>query len=227
MQASPSSPSTARALNRLVVHDAAHRSGRGPARVDRSSSTRAWPAPSTRRGRDDEQLLHVDYGNHTLVVPRAEPGYPAPRALRLPGRRGRGHGRHPHGVPPVDRPHTCRAHLSGHRRVRRSLRGRGAGGRAGRLGPRLPTRRLSPRHLTPPAGNRRAFLLHVAYKPVGTDWLGFQAWPVDAEARSWHRFVAEATPAAAGRPSGSPSRAIPIGTPRPWPEWPPGTPLST
>jgi hypothetical protein len=23
----------------------------------------------------DEQLLHVDYGNHTLVVPRHEPGY--------------------------------------------------------------------------------------------------------------------------------------------------------
>jgi hypothetical protein len=25
--------------------------------------------------RDDEQLLHVDYGNHTLVVPRPEVGY--------------------------------------------------------------------------------------------------------------------------------------------------------
>ena len=23
----------------------------------------------------DEQLLHVDFGNHTLVVPRHEPGY--------------------------------------------------------------------------------------------------------------------------------------------------------
>ena len=31
-----------------------------------------------------EQLLHVDYGNHTLVVPRGRCRLPAPRALRLP-----------------------------------------------------------------------------------------------------------------------------------------------
>ncbi len=38
------------------------------------------------------------------------------------------------------------------------------------------------------------FLLHVAYKPVGTDWLGFHAWPVAGEDRAWHRFVSQATP---------------------------------
>jgi len=36
-------------------------------------------------------------------------------------------------------------------------------------------------------------LLHVAYKPVGADWLGYQAWPSEAESGSWHRFVATAS----------------------------------
>jgi hypothetical protein len=36
-------------------------------------------------------------------------------------------------------------------------------------------------------------MLHVSYKPVGTDWLGSQAWPGAAEGMAWHRFVPTAS----------------------------------
>ena len=65
---------------------------------------------------------------------------------------------------------------------------RGAGLRPGRLGAGLPSRRVPPgTSLT--ARRAARFLLHVAYKPVATDWLGFQAWPSAAEGLAWHRFV--------------------------------------
>jgi hypothetical protein len=45
--------------------------------------------------------------------------------------------------------------------------------------------------MTAPGAAR--FLLHVAFKPAGADWLGFQAWPAAAEAMAWHGFMAGAT----------------------------------
>ena len=37
------------------------------------------------------------------------------------------------------------------------------------------------------------FMLHVSFKPAGTDWLGSQAWPSAAEGMAWHRFANRAT----------------------------------
>ena len=34
----------------------------------------------------------------------------------------------------------------------------------------------------------------MAFKPVGTDWLGFQAWPQAAEGMAWHRFMRHTGP---------------------------------
>ncbi len=45
--------------------------------------------------------------------------------------------------------------------------------------------------LTEPGSVR--YLLHVAFKPVSTDWLGYQAWPQAAESMAWYRFMEEAT----------------------------------
>ena len=42
-------------------------------------------------------------------------------------------------------------------------------------------------------GGRARFLLHVAYKPADTDWLGFHTWPVAGEGAAWHRFVPHAS----------------------------------
>jgi hypothetical protein len=38
------------------------------------------------------------------------------------------------------------------------------------------------------------FLLPVAFKPVGTDWIGYHAFPARAEDMAWHRFMRHATP---------------------------------
>jgi len=37
------------------------------------------------------------------------------------------------------------------------------------------------------------FVLHVAFKPAGTEWLGYQSWPAAAEALAWHRYVNRAS----------------------------------
>ncbi|MGH9078997.1 MAG: hypothetical protein ACRDYE_02755 [Acidimicrobiales bacterium] len=33
----------------------------------------------------------------------------------------------------------------------------------------------------------------VAYKPLGTDWLGYQSWPFHAGGTAWNRFMGHAT----------------------------------
>lgn len=141
---------------------------------------------------EDEQLLHADYGNHTLVVPRADPGFqhlelfvylsdvtPETAATRMV----------PLGLTgdiPVERtylaydeyPHLYRAEVP-------------ASGPAGSvLAYRSDVYHRGVRMTAPGAAR---FLLHVAFKPAGTDWLGFQAWPAAAEAMAWHAFMAGAT----------------------------------
>ena len=88
----------------------------------------------------DEQLLHVDYGNHTLVVPRSRCGLPAPGALRLPERRDGWDGGDAPGVTAADGRGAPRAHLPERGRLPPALRGRGAGRRRLR-GPSWPTGR--------------------------------------------------------------------------------------
>ena len=92
----------------------------------------------------DEQLLHVDFGNHTLVVPRHEPGYQQLEmfvylsdvtaetgATRMVSRQ-------------LDHRHPCRADLPEPDRLRGSLRGGGPSLGPRRLHPGLPPRCLPP-----------------------------------------------------------------------------------
>ena len=56
--------------------------------------------------------------------------------------------------------------------------------------------------VTEPGASR--FLLHVAYKPAATEWVGYQAWPFKGFSPEWHKFVNGATPrqlAAVGFPA--------------------------
>ena len=72
----PTFPFESSALNRLVLHDKV---------IDLAQDFLGLPDVRLYQGMlsakysngapDDEQLLHVDYGNHTLVVPRPEVGY--------------------------------------------------------------------------------------------------------------------------------------------------------
>jgi hypothetical protein len=139
---------------------------------------------------DDEQLLHVDYGNHTLVVPRADVGYqqlelfiylndvtPETAATRMVSRRLTGH------IP------TERTYLSLTDYAELYQAEVPASGRAGSILAYRPDVYHRGVRMTAPGAAR--FMLHVSYKPVATDWLGSQAWPGAAEGMAWHRFMAQ------------------------------------
>jgi hypothetical protein len=136
----------------------------------------------------DEQLLHVDYGNHTLVVPRPEVGYQhlelfvylsdvtaETAATRMVSRRLTGE------IP------TERTYLSladyGHLYEAEVP----AVGRSGSVLAYRPDVYHRGVRMTAPASAR--FMLHVSFKPAHTDWLGSQAWPGAAEDLAWHRFM--------------------------------------
>ena len=163
--------------------------------LDRSGSTRAWLSAKYSGGADvdDEQLLHVDYGNHTLVVPRPTSGYqhlelfvylsdvtPDTAATRMVSRRLTGD-------IPVERTYLEPDDYADLYDAEVPADGTGRA-RCSPTGPTSTTGARPLRHRT-----AARFLLHVAYKPAGTDWLGYQAWPGAAEGMAWHRFVASAT----------------------------------
>ena len=139
----------------------------------------------------DEQLLHADYGNHTLVVPRAEVGYQhlelfvylsdvtADAATRMVSRRLTGH-------IPVERTYLT---LNDYGYLYDAeVPAEGAAGSVLAYRPDVYHRGV---RITAPRSAR--FMLHVSFKPQGTDWLGSQAWPGAAEGMAWHRFANRAT----------------------------------
>ena len=140
----------------------------------------------------DEQLLHADYGNHTLVVPRDEPGYqqlemfvylsdvtPETGATRM--------------VPrsltsdiPVER-----TYLNPDDYADLYAAEVPASGPAGSILLYRPdVYHRGVRMQTP--GSAR-FMLHLSYKAAGTDWLGSLALPHAGEDMAWYRFVGGAT----------------------------------
>ncbi len=139
----------------------------------------------------DEQLLHADYGNHTLVVPRADVGYQhlelfvylsdvtVDAATRMVSRRLTGH-------IPIERTYLS---LSDYGDLYDAeVPAAGAAGSVLAYRPDVYHRGV---RMTAPRSAR--FMLHVSFKPAGTDWLGSQAWPGAAEGMAWHRFANAAT----------------------------------
>jgi hypothetical protein len=137
---------------------------------------------------DDEQLLHVDYGNHTLVVPRADLGYqhlelfiylsdvtPEKAATRIVSRRLTTD-------IPVERTYLSTADYADLYAAEVP-----ASGPTGSILAYRPDVYHRGVRMTAPAAAR--FMLHVSFKPVATDWLGSQAWPGAAEGLAWHRFM--------------------------------------
>jgi Phytanoyl-CoA dioxygenase (PhyH) len=140
----------------------------------------------------DDQLLHVDYGNHTLVVPRPDVGYQHLElfvylsdvtaevgATRMVSRRLTG-------AIPIERTYlsvTEYGHL-----YDAEVPAEGPAGSVLAYRPDVYHRGV---RLRAPA--RARFMLHVSFKPANTDWLGSQAWPGAAEGMAWHRFANGAT----------------------------------
>jgi ectoine hydroxylase-related dioxygenase (phytanoyl-CoA dioxygenase family) len=140
----------------------------------------------------DEQLLHVDFGNHTLVVPRHEPGYqqlemfiylsdvtPESGATRVVSR---------HLTPdiPVERTYLSQTEYADLYAAEVP-----AVGPAGSILAYRPDVYHRGVRMTAPRSAR--FMLHVSYKPAASDWLGSHGLPGAAEDMSWYRFVQHAS----------------------------------
>ena len=185
----PQFPFESDALNRLVLHDKIIDLAQEFLGIDDLRLYQGMLSAKYSNGApDDEQLLHVDYGNHTLVVPRPEAGYqhlelfvylsdvtPETAATRMVSRRLTTD------IPtertylnPTDYAHLYEAEVP-------------ATGPAGAVLAYRPDVYHRGVRMTGPGAAR--FMLHVSYKPVGTDWLGSQAWPGAAEGMAWHRFM--------------------------------------
>lgn len=190
----PHFPFAGMGLNRLVVHDALIDLARDLLGTDELRLYQGMASAKYSDGSPDyEQLLHVDYGNHTLVVPRSDPGYqhlelfvylsdvtPETAATRIVSRRLTGD-------IPVERTYLA---LDEYAPLYASEVP--ASGPAGSVLAYRPD--VYHRGTALSAEGSARFLLHVAFKPVATDWLGYQAWPSAAEGLEWHRFVPHASP---------------------------------
>ncbi|MGO9874777.1 MAG: phytanoyl-CoA dioxygenase family protein [Acidimicrobiia bacterium] len=189
----PQFPFESAALNGIALHDAIldlaeHMLGIDDLRLYQAGVT----AKYSNAAPDYEQLLHVDYANHTLVVPRTDVGYqhvtmfvylsdvtPETAATRVVSRE------HTADVP-IERTYL---HLDEYADV--YALEESASGPAGSVFVYRPDVFHRGVPLTAPRAAR--FNIAVAFKPAATDWIGFHAFPPRAEDMAWHRFMQYAT----------------------------------
>jgi hypothetical protein len=190
----PEFPFRSRSLNRLVLSDVMIDLARSLLGTD---DVRLYLAIVSAKyaGQPSEynQLLHTDFPNHTLTVPRPEAGYhqmetfiylndvdPHNGATRFVPR---GLTRH---VPVGE--HTL------------NLEDYGAlydipddaSAPAGSIVVYRPD--VYHRSVDFTDRTRARFMLHASYKPASMEWGGYQAWPFKGFSMEWHRFVEQATP---------------------------------
>ena len=189
----PEFPFDSPALNNLVVNEALIGMAQELLATD---DVRLYQATFTAKYADQSsgynQLLHTDYPNHTILVPRRDDGYPqletyiylsdvstGDGATRLVSRRLTAD-------IPVER-HTLRfddyADLYD-----------GAGDASGPAGSVVAYRPdVYHRAVDFSERGRSRFMLHVAYKVAGAEWAGYQAWPFKGFSPAWHDFVQQAS----------------------------------
>jgi Phytanoyl-CoA dioxygenase (PhyH) len=189
----PEFPFKSTRLNRLVVHDvlidlATELLGTDDVRLYLALVTAKYPHQSSGYNR----LLHTDYPNHSLVVPRREPGYEHLETFiylnDVSNRNGatRLVSRTKTGTIPVEE-HTL--NLQDHAHLYDEPgEAVGPAGTIVAYGPDVYHRSVD---ITEPDEAR--FMLHVAYKPAPLDWIGYQAWPIKGFSPEWHKFVQQAS----------------------------------
>jgi hypothetical protein len=189
----PQFPFEPGSINRLVLHDAMLDLAELLLDTDDVRLYQAMANAKYSEGSPDyDQLLHVDYANHTLVVPRADVGYqhletfvflsdvaPETAATRMVSRE------HTDGIP-VERTYL---HLEEYADL--YALEECASGPAGSV----LVYRPDVFHRGVPLTAKRAarYLLAVAYKPAATDWIGFHAFPARAEDMAWHGYMRHAS----------------------------------
>jgi hypothetical protein len=185
----PRFPFESSALNDLVLHESILDLAEEFLDTDRIRLYQGMLSAKYGQGAlEDEQLLHVDYGNHTLVVPRHEVGFqqlelfiylsdvtPELAATRMVSRgltteipTERTY------LSPTEYPHLYGAEVP-------------ATGSAGSVLAYRPD--VYHRGVRMEAVGGARFMLHVSYKPTDTDWLGSHGLPGEAEGMAWHRFM--------------------------------------
>ncbi len=188
----PRFPFEDRALNDIVVHDriidlAEQLLGITDLRLYQAMLSAKYAEAAL----SDEQLLHVDFANHTLVVPRHEPGYqqlemfvylsdvaPETGATRMVSRRLTPHIQ-------VERTYLSQTDYADLYAAEVP-----ASGPAGSILAYRPDVYHRGVRMTAPRTAR--FMVHVSYKPAATDWLGSHGLPSAGEELSWYRFVQHA-----------------------------------
>ncbi len=190
----PQFPFDQEALNRVALHDAMLDLAGTLLETDDFRVYQAMAIAKYADGAPDyDQLLHVDYGNHTLVVPRTDVGYqhletfvyltdvtPSSGATRMVSRE------HTAGIP-IERRYL---HLEEYAHLYELEEP--ASGPAGSV---LVYRPDAFHRGVPMETPRTArFMLAVAFKPAGTDWIGYHAFPARGDQRAWDRFMRHATP---------------------------------
>ena len=139
------------------------------------------------------QLLHTDFPNHTLTVPRPESGYhqmesfiylsdvnPRNGATRFVSRARTSH-------IPVEQ-HTLNYEDFGDLYDDPG----DASAPAGSIVVYRPD--VYHRSVDFTDTTQARFMLHVSYKPAAMEWGGYQAWPFKGFSVEWHNFVQQSTP---------------------------------
>ena len=189
----PEFPFKSTRLNKLVVHEvlidlATELLGTEDVRLYLALASAKYPHQSS----GYNQLLHADYPNHSLVVPRGDIGYQHLEtfiylndvsvrngATRMVSRTRTS------GIP-VEQ-HTLNFHDYGHLYDDPGE----ASGPAGSVVSYSPD--VYHRSVDVTESGQARFMLHVAYRPARLDWIGYQAWPFKGFSPEWHKFVQQAS----------------------------------
>jgi hypothetical protein len=190
----PEFPFRSRSLNGLVLSDmlielAQELLGADDVRLYLAIATAKYAGQPS----EYNQLLHTDFPNHTLTVPRPEPGYHQMETFIYLNDVG---------------PHNGATRFVSRTRTRHIPVGEHTLNF-------IDYADLSddPGDATAPAGSivayrpdvyhrsvdfadptQARFMLHVSYKPAAMEWGGYQAWPFKGFSVEWHNFVQQATP---------------------------------
>jgi len=189
----PEFPFRSTRLNKLVVHDvlidlAVDLLGTEDVRLYLAIVSAKYAGQSS----GYNQLLHTDYPNHSLVVPRGDAGYQHLETFiylnDVSARNGatRLVSRTKTESIPVEQ-HTLNLHDYG-RLYDEPGEATGPAGSIVAYSPDVYHRSVD---VTEPGQAR--FMLHVAYRPARLDWIGYQAWPIKGFSPEWHKFVGQAT----------------------------------
>jgi hypothetical protein len=189
----PEFPFKSTRINKLVVHDflidlATELLGTEDVRLYLALLSAKYAHQSS----GYNQLLHTDYPNHSLVVPRDDAGYQHLETFiylnDVSARSG--------ATRLVSRTRTASIPVEQHTL---NLDDYGslyddpgeASGPAGSVVAYSPDVYHRSVDVTEPGQAR--FMLHVAYRPAGLDWIGYQAWPIKGFSPEWHKFVQQAS----------------------------------